>query len=324
MEDSFIPAWGTRNRHLQTIFASLRLRALGPNPMLAAARPVIVPAGGGVRLLGAVSDHAPGAGKGLVILVHGWEGSADSTYVVTTGRDLFRRGYDIFRLNLRDHGESHHLNEGLFHGALIEEVTEAVRVVAAAAAGRPCCLVGFSLGGNFALRVAMRQRETPVPGLTRIVAISPPPDPYKATLAIDGGPAVYRHYFLGKWKRSLRRKQELFPHRYAFDHLLKMRTVMEVTEAIMDYYPDYPSYRDYFRRYTLASRDFRHLPLPVTVIASEDDPVVPIADVHAMTENTSLDASIQRWGGHCGFLAPFPFGAWYVRRIAAMLAADTG
>ena len=48
-------------------------------------------AGEGVRLKGYHSavKETP---KGLVILIHGWEGSAESAYIVNTGRYLFRHG----------------------------------------------------------------------------------------------------------------------------------------------------------------------------------------------------------------------------------------
>lgn len=322
MEEAFVPQPWARNRHLQSIFASLGVRTWGGNPMRAAAQPVIVDGGNGVRLLGASSVHLPATAKGLIILLHGWEGSADSTYILTTGRYLFERGYDVFRLNLRDHGESHHLNEGLFHGALIDEVAHAVSEIAGRAGSAPCYLIGFSLGGNFALRIALTQPHHPVPNLRRVFCISPPLDPYKATLAIDGSLPIYRRYFLRKWKNSLRKKQALFPRRYAFDHLMVMKSCMEITEAIMEYYPDYPTYRDYFNRYTLLGDTFRDLRLPVTIFASMDDPVVPVEDLYGLGKNPHLDVAVQRWGGHCGFLAPFPFGCWYERRIGAILAED--
>ena len=51
----------------------------------------------------------------VVILLHGWEGSSQSAYQVTTAHYLLNHGYDVLRLNLRDHGESHHLNKEMFN-----------------------------------------------------------------------------------------------------------------------------------------------------------------------------------------------------------------
>jgi len=321
MEDQFSPAPWARSPHLQTIFGSLSLRVWGTNEMTDASHEMIVDAGDGVRLLGCRSRQRERPPRGLIILLHGWEGSADSTYMRSTGRFFYRLGYDIFRLNLRDHGRSHHLNRGLFHGALTDETARAVAAICGLLPDGPCYLVGFSLGGNFALRIAMRQAVAQISNLKEVFCISPALDPYKATLAIDSGLSAYRRYFLAKWKRSLRKKQRIFPELYNFDGILHHGTCLALTEAIMPYYPEFGDYRDYFRRYTLTGDVLDSLALPATVFVSEDDPVVAAQDFHHLPENKYLHLSIQKCGGHCGFLDPFPWGCWYERRIAQIIQA---
>jgi uncharacterized protein len=321
MEDQFSTAPWARSPHLQTIFGSLSLRVWGTNEMADASHEVIVDADNGVHLLGCHSQQCKRPPRGLIILLHGWEGSSDSTYMRSTGRFFYRLGYDIFRLNLRDHGRSHHLNRGLFHGALTEETAGAVASICGLLPDGPCYLIGFSLGGNFALRIAMRQAVLPISNLKAVFCISPALDPYKATLAIDSGFLAYRRYFLAKWKRSLRKKQRIFPELYNFDGILHLRTCMALTEAIMPYYPEFGGYRDYFRRYTLTGDVLDSLALPATIFISEDDPVVATEDFYQLPENEYLRLSIQKYGGHCGFLDPFPRGCWYERRIAHIIHA---
>jgi uncharacterized protein len=322
MEDRFSTAPWARSPHLQTIFGSLSLRVWGANEMVDASRETIVDAGNGVRLLGSYARQRRRRPAGLIVLLHGWEGSADSTYMRSTGRFFYRRGYDIFRLNLRDHGRSHHLNRGLFHGALTEETACAVANICRLLPDGPCCLVAFSLGGNFALRIALRHAVAPIANLTRVFCISPALDPHKATLAIDSGFPAYRRYFLAKWKRSLREKQRCFPELYDFGGVLRHTTCMALTEAIMPYYPEFSGYRDYFRRYTLTGDVLASLALPVTIFTSEDDPVVAAEDFHRLPKNAHLHLSIQEHGGHCGFLDPFPWGCWYERQIAQIIQAN--
>ncbi|MHB8909587.1 MAG: YheT family hydrolase [Syntrophales bacterium] len=319
MEEQFRPARWAQNPHLQTIFGSLRLRVLGKNEMIGASTETIVDAGDGARLLGYRSRQPGRAPRGLIILLHGWEGSADSTYILSTGRYFYRRGYEIFRLNLRDHGNSHHLNQALFHGALTEETALAVGNIARLFPEGPCYLVGFSLGGNFALRVALRQSVSPIPNLREVFCISPALDPYKSTLAIDSGVPAYRRYFLGKWKRSLRKKQRCFPSLYRFDGILHHTTCMGMTEAIMPYFPQFASYRDYFSRYTLTGDALGSLTFPVTIFTADDDPVVAARDFRLLPRSRYLRLSLQKHGGHCGFLDPFPWGCWYERQIACLI-----
>ena len=315
MQDKFIPKPLAGNPHLQTILGSLKMRYRGRHPMVDLAREMIIDAEDGIRLLGYYSTQSLKNSRGLITLLHGWEGSSDSTYVVSTGKYFYDKGYDIFRLNLRDHGNSHHLNEGLFHGALIDETFNAVRTISRLSNDKPSYVIGFSLGGNYALRIALKHSVSKIPNLKHIIAISPALDPYKATLSIDEILPIYRYYFLNKWKRSLIKKQSLFPEKYDFSDIMKIKTCMDLTEAIMPYYPEFRNYREYFNQYTLRDNVFDDLSIPVTIIASEDDPIVPIHDVYGLKENSYLHLSLQTYGGHCGFINFCPFECWYERKI---------
>ncbi len=322
MKKQFTPNPWIKNPHVQTILGSLNMRARGRNAMLECAKETIIDGGNGVRLLGYQSLQSLEKSRGLVTLIHGWEGSSDSTYVLSTGRHLYNKGYDIFRLNLRDHGNSHHLNEGLFHGALIEETFQAIYNISRLSENSSYCVIGFSLGGNFALRIAVKHSSSKIPNLRQVISVSPALDPYKATLSIDASLAIYQYYFLKKWKNSLRIKQQLFPDRYDFQDILKMQTCMALTEAIMPYYPDFKSYTEYFSQYTLRDDFFSKLAVPVTIIASEDDPIVSIDDVHELKENRYLSLSLQAYGGHCGFIEFSPLKCWYEEEIERILSGS--
>jgi hypothetical protein len=299
-----------RNPHLQTILSSLKIRTLGQKKLDLEAREVLVDAGDGVRLLGFHTSQESGSSRGLILLLHGWEGGADSTYMLTTGGFFYRKRYDIFRLNLRDHGDSHHLNEGLFNSSLIEETHRAVQNIADTQGNLPFFIVGFSLGGNFAMRMALRQARHPIRNLRHVVAISPVLDPRKATDAMDRGFFVYRSYFVKKWKRSLRKKQSLFPHRYNFDDLMKCETLMEITDRILPRYSSYPTAQEYFQTYTLTGRRFSELSVPLLVLTAADDPIIPVEDFLELEGNHQLRVQVERYGGHCGFLQNYRLQAW--------------
>ena len=82
--------------------------------------------------------------------------------------------------------------------------------------GLPLHLAGFSLGGNFLLRVAA---DAPQAGLdiASVVAISPVLEPRATLAAIESGPGIYRRYFVSKWSASLRAKQRAWPQLYQFE-----------------------------------------------------------------------------------------------------------
>lgn len=185
---------GLSNKHVQSVLASLPLRkrliARKAVALTSSSVPQILTSELGVRLLGFYSP-APTSSRGLVVLLHGWEGSADSHYLLSTAVTLHDAGLDIFRLNLRDHGNTQHLNEGLFHSCRIDEVVDAIKSVQDRCGARPMFLVGYSLGGNFALRVAVRAQRSGLE-LAKVVAICPVLRPHSTMEALETGFWAYR------------------------------------------------------------------------------------------------------------------------------------
>jgi predicted alpha/beta-fold hydrolase len=304
------PPFLLKSPGVQTVLASAGLRAWGNNPMLVAAREAILTTAEGVRLLGYLSRQPRPHDRGLVILLHGWEGSTESTYIRTTGRFLFKHGFDVFRLNLRDHGPSHHLNPGIFYAVLLDEVFDAVRQITEAENGRPVFLAGFSLGGNFALRIARQCVATPLTGLKQVVSISPVLDPDKATDRIDNNRFILK-YFLKKWRRSLATKQRIYPQHYDFSACLNVDSIREMTERLLERYSTYTSAKAYFKGYTLINNDLQGITIPTTIITSRDDPIIPVEDFYDLHTSAATRLIVQPYGGHNGFLEGWRLNGWY-------------
>ena len=316
MTTAFTPPFYLRSTFAQTLLAS-RIPSRGHNLMLASAREVTLNPVADIRLQGFYSPQTAGVAKGLVVLLHGWEGSVNSAYMLRTGRFLYEQGFAVFRLNYRDHGETHHLNRGLFYAVLLDEVFGAVTQVAKDAVNLPVYLAGFSMGGNFALRIARRHTETPLPNLKHIFSISPALDPEKSTQAIDAYPLL-RKYFRKKWSRSLLKKQALFPELYNFNDVLKLETIMEMTEVMVQRYSDYPSSADYFSHYAVLGDALANITIPVTIVTAQDDPIIPVADFYDLKLPASAELIVHRYGGHNGFLETLSGKAWYQQKMLEM------
>lgn len=315
--DTFSPPLILRNPHLQTVLSSSRLRLFNLHTVTKNGQPIILDAGQGIRLAGVLSTPPQRSSKGMVILLHGWEGSIDSTYCIRTADALFRGGYSVFRLNLRDHGGSQYLNEGLFYASLLEEVHHAVTQAAGMADDASVFVVGFSLGGNFALRIALRCRSHPIVKLRHIFCVSPVLDPQKATFRIDSIGYIQR-YFLKKWQRSLKRKQVLFPRSYDFSRLLKNSSIDDLTGALLENYSHFSSKEEYFRSYTLVDDALKDLPLPTTLLTAADDPIIPVEDFAKLNLNDRTELVIQPYGGHNGFIEGMSLRSWYETRIVSL------
>ena len=315
--DGYQPPLLLKNPYLQTILASSKIRVLGTNPMQAIAREQIIATHVGTRLLGYHSEQPVQPAKGLAILLSGWEGSADSTYILRCGKILYHHGYDVFRLNFRDHGPSHHLNSGIFYAVLLEEVYQAIALVADGARNLPVFLIGFSLGGNFVLRILQKCVQSPIANLRHAVSVSPVLNPKKSTQTIDDI-AFIRRYFLAKWRRSLLKKQSLFPDLYDFSEVERLKTIQAVTDYLLSKYSHFESAQDYFNAYAVTGSAVADINIPTTVITAADDPIIPVSDFYDLVPNKHLTLLIHPHGGHNGFITGFHLQSWYERHIVTL------
>jgi len=270
--------------------------------MLEVSRHELADCGDGVRLL---VQHSPPVGRArgrVAVLIHGWEGSSDSSYVLASATRLWKAGYRVFRLNLRDHGDSHHLNAELFHSCRLDEVIGAVRWVQNRFPTELLMLGGFSLGGNFSLRVAAdaSARGLHVGG---VAAVCPVLDPVETMYALDDGWLAYRLYFIRKWRSSLERKRRAFPDTYDFGDLGRFRDLQTMTEFFVTRFTEYPDVLTYLRGYAITGDRLSGLTAPARALLAEDDPVIPIGGLSRMELPDRLEIERAEFGGHVGFVA---------------------
>ena len=320
------PRW-LRNAHVQTILGTSTLRRRIGEARLAAQRTAttahVIDAGEGVRLSGLHDEPRGGASKGLALLLHGWEGSVDSSYMRLTAAELLARGWSTFRLNFRDHGDSHHLNEAIFHSGRIDEVVRAAVEVARRFPATRTVAAGYSLGGNFALRLALR---APAAGLRleRVAAVCPVLDPARTMDAMDRGVGIYRRYFERKWRSSLLRKRALYPHLPHLDDATLGQRLRELTRSLVEGHTDYGSLDGYFDRYTIAGDRLAALAVPAEILTAADDPVIPVADFDRLVLAPGTRLTVTAHGGHCGFVRDARLDGFAEHWIGAVLDARAG
>ena len=298
------PRW-LRNPHLQSVLASSRLRRVTGGRhgrrIEAASTEHVLDCGDGVRLLGRYNAQSllP-APRGMVVLFHGWEGSTASSYLLRTGAQLLDAGFDVFRLNFRDHGDTHHLNPGIFHSCRIDEVVGAVAAIQRQWQPSFLGVAGYSLGGNFALRVALRSPAAGI-SLDHAAAICPILSPPSGLQAMEQSPWFYEHYFMLKWGASLRRKRKLFPDVLP-EELTSGSGVRDLTRRLIEHVGDFENLEAYLDGYSVAGDRLAALQMPVSILTAADDPIIPIDDFRRLQLPPHAQLDIAEHGGHCGFL----------------------
>ncbi len=316
----FQPPRLLRNPHVQSVLASSGVRRMLFRRRLSVlergAREHLLDCGDGVRLLGLhTPQQALPRPRGLVVLLHGWEGSAQSSYLLHTGSRLLDDGYDVFRLNFRDHGATHHLNRELFHSCRIDEVVGAVAAVARMFPELSLAIAGFSLGGNFALRVALRAPQAGIP-LAYALAVCPAISPRDAMDAIERAPWFYEAYFLRKWRRSLAAKQRTFPEEPLFAPEDMRGNLRALTRALVLRHTAFASIEAYFDGYSIAGDRLAPLQVPTTILTAADDPIIPVEDFRRLQLPACAELDITPGGGHCGFIRNLALTSWTEDYIA--------
>lgn len=325
-EDYRPPRW-LRNAHVQSALSSSPWRRqTGVTAFLrsgAITEEHLLPAGEDVVLQGFHSRLPDGPGRGLVVLFHGWEGSAESGYLLHTAAHLLRAGFEVFRLNFRDHGDTHHLNQDLFHSCRLPEVLQAVKAVSERIPVRPLLAAGYSLGGNFALRVARAAPTAGIP-LRHAAAVCPVIDPAAGMDALERGMPLYHWYFARKWRGSLLKKRALFPAHRDLDDRVLGQGIRELTRHLVLRGGEFADLEAYFDGYSVAGDRLAGLQVPVSILTAADDPVIPVEGFERLRLPGHSRLEISPWGGHCGFIEGANLHGFAERWVADRLENAAG
>lgn len=319
----FNPPRYLQNPHLQTILNSKGPRGLRAGHILKnlVSESLTLQAEDGTRLL-AELDYAATSRSALVILLHGWEGSSRSAYMITTAARLLAQGFDVLRVNLRDHGDSHHLNQELFNSTRSPEVASALQNFLNDHAYADIFLAGFSLGASFALRIAADAGVKL--GLNAAVGVCPPTDPARAMDALNQGFFAYERYFYKRWHESLQRKLQCFPQFDFAAELAAAKSLDDLNHTFIPRYTIYDEVNDYYAAYALVGDRLSTLAMPAYLIAAKDDPIIPIDDLKRIDPIENLHIEALRHGGHCGFIENLAAHSWVETRMLQILEQQLG
>jgi predicted alpha/beta-fold hydrolase len=239
--------------------------------------------------------------KGTILIVHGLEGSSQSPYVLRMASHALDAGYQVVRLNIRNCGGTEHLGPTLYHSGL----TTDLRAVAEQLSEGPLFIVGFSMGGNMALKLAGEWGNAQPSHVKAICAVSPPIDLAECALRMaERRNRIYETRFLKHLRQTLTRKKRLMPVSYTLEAFESIRTLIDFDNA---YTAPAFGYRDAFDYYAHASsnRFLHNIQVPALVIHAQDDPFIPFKafDNPAFRENPNLRLLAPRFGGHVAFLS---------------------
>lgn len=257
-------------------------------------------------------------GTGIAVLIHGLGGSHRSGCVQRQARLLLQQGWRVVCPDLRGCGLGLPLARRPYHAGSSDDLRVAMASIHAWSPSSPLVLIGFSLGGNIVLKLAGEVGEHPVPGLERVVAVSPPIDLERcANLIALPRNRFYELHFLQELLKLARRRQRLFPDLPAlrFPRRMTLRLYDELYIAPRNGFTDA---LDYYHR-AAALPLIPRIAIPTLIMTARDDPFIAVEPFQCLSVSQSVEVRIFSQGGHLGFLGWDGVGGfrWAEQRIAA-------
>jgi predicted alpha/beta-fold hydrolase len=238
------------------------------------------------------------------VLVHGLEGSSNSRYIRGIASRAWAAGMNVVRMNMRNCGGSDALTPTLYHSGLSADVGAVVEYFSKRFNLTRVALVGYSMGGNLALKLAGEWGCRPP--LVAVATVCPAIDLAAGSDALhEPVNRIYEVHFLRNLMRRFRRKVALFPAIYQSEGIGPVRSVREFDDKIVARYCGFRDADDYYYR-AASARVVDRIAVPTLVLCAQDDPFIRLyPETRArLLANLHITFVETRHGGHCAFLGP--------------------
>jgi predicted alpha/beta-fold hydrolase len=296
---SFQPPRWLQNRHLQTILPAL---PWAYTKVPAIRREILIlPDGDETAVDWLVPSKPPPPTAPLLLILHGLEGSARSSYARMLMSQAEQLGWHACVMHFRDCGDYCNRLPRRYHAGETNDLRFFLSRLAAIEQVGPIAAVGYSLGGNVLLKYLGEAADaTPVCAAS---AVCVPLDLHRSSAALNKGfSKLYQIYLLIRMKNALRRKFNPQTAAFNWDKAMAARTFGEFDDVVTAPLHGFRGVDDYYDK-SSAMNFLRAIQRPTLIINAKDDPfmtpeVIPTPDV--LSGYVRLEVS--DFGGHVGFI----------------------
>lgn len=241
--------------------------------------------------------------KPTLIVLHGLEGSSESSHVLGIGYKAFHEGFSVVRLNMRNCGGTMQYSTTLYNAGMWHDLRAVMKSLHKEDRIENFALAGYSLGGNLILNACARHDASLKFNIKGACAVSPAIDLANAVRAIERPEnRIYQDWFLRTLKRKIVEKSKQHPDIYDPSALKDVLTIRQFDDVFTAPHGGYGNADRYYREASSYAY-LKHIKIPTLIISAEDDPLVPI-DCFSEVQNLSpfIELLITKFGGHGGFL----------------------
>lgn len=237
-----------------------------------------------------------------VIMLHGLCGSHRSPYLIRMTKKLASLGVRCVRFNLRGCGSGKGYAKELYHAGRSDDVYKVLEILKNENPLSPTVLLGFSLGGNIALKTVGELSDFANNYLKGVIAVGPPVDLLSSVnLVGQRQNRFYEKYFLRLLKSEVAYRHKQYPE------LNKIRFPRGLTMFEFDEYYTAPqsgfkNALDYYKKCS-AVIFIPQIRIPCTILFSEDDPIISSTSLDGFTLPDNVRVFKTKHGGHIGYLS---------------------
>jgi predicted alpha/beta-fold hydrolase len=316
MNTKFKAAFGLKNKHLQTIYATY-FRHL--TPMYFAIEKFTLSDGDFVECYWKKLQNHKNTTP-IVILFHGLTGSYKSPYIQGTMQKLKKAGFSSVLMHFRGCSGKENSLPRSYHSGDTKDAFEFISSIKNRYPDAKIFAVGYSLGANMLLKLLGEQKEKCK--LNAAVGVSAP-------MLLDvcanhmnqGFSKLYQKRLLKDLNAALEKKYDSYEMQNLIhikkENINKLQSFWAFDDAYTAPIHGFSSAKEYYKK-SSAKQYLKDIEIPTLIIHSKDDPFMTEDVIPKKNEvSKKVQLEITKHGGHVGFIAGNLFKPeyWMEKRV---------
>ncbi len=293
IKSTYKAPWYIRNTHIATIYPSQWRKVEG---VQYARERIDTPDNDFLDL-----DWSKNGSEHLAVLLHGFEGNASRPYMLGMVKHLNHAGWDTLSMNLRGCSGEPNKQLATYHAGKTDDVELVIRHAQNQNSYKKTALVGFSLGGNLAVKLL---KDYPSLKLNAVVAISTPLDLVGGAKRMEEKQNwIYNNRFKVRLMKKVESKRHLLT-KEKYQTLQKVKSLTEFDDEFTAPLFGFKNALDYQQKNSNVD-SLSEIQTPTLLLQAQNDTFLTKScfpyDVAKKSDHLYLETP--ELGGHCGFWA---------------------
>jgi predicted alpha/beta-fold hydrolase len=298
----FQPAFGLKNRHIQTSYASIFRKPLNFPVEI---EKFLLSDGDFVDAYWYRADNKEEA-KAVVVLFHGLTGSFFSPYIQGAMEALHKEGFCCVVMHFRGCSGRDNRKIRSYHSGDTADALEFLHAIKERYLEQKIFAVGYSIGANMLLKLLGEEKENAP--IDAAVAVSAP---MVLDICADtmqrGVSRFYQERLLKDLRYALKKKYARYDIEKVIglkkEELKQIKSFWEFDELYTAKVHGFSSAKEYYKK-SSAKQYLRDIVIPTLIIHAKDDPFTTEAVIPKKNEvSEAVSLEISEFGGHVGFIA---------------------